>query len=203
MEQKKKRNHSATGRPKGRDPKYPPQTEEQIIAVGKQKAFGNKTYPSDEEERSANEEAIGRIVQFAFEGVQNVIANGGRIRLEDTEAIQAITYRYLDVCARSGMLPTMTGLAMAVGCTPAAMEDHRRRHPDSETSKWLRYMKDVFGEILAQSMLKGKTVAIPSIFALKAQYNWRDDPGDDLSERNGSDKVDPRTIMEKYSDLPE
>jgi len=202
-EKPKKKPHRATGNPRGQAPKYPPQTEEQMIAVGQKKKLQNNAYSHNESEKSANEEAIGRIVQFAFEGVQNVIENGGRIRLSDSEAVKAITYRYMDVCSRHGMLPTMTGLSMAIGCTLHSLEDHKRKHPDSETTAWLKYMKDVFAEILAQSMLAGKTVAIPSIFTLKAMYHWRDDPGLNLDDQERSDKVDAKTIMEKYSDLPD
>jgi len=61
----------------------------------------------------------------------------------------------------------------------------------------------VFADILSQTMLAGKSVAIPSIFVLKARYGWKDDPGVDMSEKNPTESVDAKTIMEKYSDLPE
>ena len=193
----------AGGRNSGRRPNNAPQTDEQIVATAKIRARSNTTLARTEEARTANEESIGRIVQFASEGIQNVIQNGGRVRLDDAEAVKAITWHYLEVCSNNGMIPTMTGLSMAIGCTIHALNDHKRRHPDSETSAWLRYVKDIFAEILAQSMLNGKTVPIPSIFMLQAKYNWNDTPADDLDDNAETDKTDARTIMEKYSDLPE
>ena len=187
----------------GRKSKNSPATEEEIIAVGKQKALQNPVYKGASLELSANEEAIGRIIGFAREGVENVIANGGKIRLDDAEAIKAITWRYLDICSKNGIPPSMTGLSMAIGCTIHALEDHKRRHPQSETTAWLNYIKDVFAEILSQTMLAGKSVAIPSIFVLKARYGWKDDPVDNLGEQKNTESVDAKTIMEKYSDLPE
>jgi len=190
------------GKP-GRKAKNSPATEEQIVEVGRRKALVNPMYPSDPAELSANEEAIGRIISFAREGVENVIANGGKIRLDDTEAIKAITWRYLDICSRNGIPPSMTSFSMAIGCTIQAMNDYKRRHPQSETTAWLNYVKEVFADILSQTMLAGKSVAIPSIFVLKARYGWKDDPGVDMSEKNPTESVDAKTIMEKYSDLPE
>ena len=192
----------AEGNKRGRRANNPPQTREQMLAVSKQKKAG-MLYNQNEAEKSANEEAIGRIISFAQDGIANVIKTGGRVRLDDTQAVQAITWNYLDVCAETGMLPTLSGLSMAIGCTIHAIDDHMRRHPDSESTAWFRYMKTVFAEILSQAMLSGKTVSIPSIFVLKASYNWSDEPGEDIHEHDTGDKVDAKTIMEKYGDLPE
>lgn len=186
----------------GRPMKNPPQTQEQMMAVMEQRK-NNQLFSRNDAERSANEEAIGRIVQFASAGVQNVMLNKDRVRLDDTCRIQEITGEYLNTCAACGMTPSMTGLSMAIGCTLHAIDAHLRKYPDSESSAWFRYMKAVFAEILSQAMLSGKTVSIPSIFVLKACYNWKDDPGDDLTERSADDKADAKTIMEKYVDLPD
>ncbi len=187
----------------GRPANNPPATNEQIAERGaiakKTSSYVQKNSP----DVSSNEEAINKIIHFAQEGIKNVIATGGRVRLDDTPTVQAITWNYLDVCSQNGMLPSLNGLSMAIGCTIHAIEDHMRRHPDSESTAWFKYMKTVFAEILSQAMLSGKTVSIPSIFVLKARYNWRDDQPEDIGDQDRKDKVDAKTIMEKYSDLPE
>ena len=193
----------AEGNKRGRRANNPPATNEQIVERGNRIKMNSRQIPKNTPDVSANEEAINRIVHFAQEGLKNVIANGGRVRLDDTPTVQAITWNYLDVCSQNGMIPTMTGLSMAIGCTINAVDDHMRRHPDSETTAWIRFVKNIFAEILAQSMLAGKTVPIPSIFVLKSRYNWRDDQPEDIGDQDRTDKMDAKTIMEKYGDLPE
>ena len=193
----------AGGKNSGRRAKNPPATNEQIAERGNITKRNAGYVQKNSPDVSSNEEAINKIIRFAQEGIKNVINTGGRVRLDDTPTVQAITWNYLDVCSQNGMLPTLTGLSMAIGCTINAIDDHMRRHPDSESSAWFRYMKTVFAEILSQSMLSGKTVSIPSIFVLKASYNWRDDPREDVNDRDTSDKPDAKAIMEKYGDLLE
>ena len=185
-----------------RPPKNPPQTDDEMALSVIQKS-GLKAYRRSET-IEANEKQIQKIVSVMTEGMKHKARENGKIKLSDTWAVKEITIRYMEICAENAALPTMAGLSQALGVSREALYDHVKRHPQDETSRWIRDTSDTFGEILMQSALSGTVSAIPAIFTAKARYGWReDDSGFDRSVEPLPDQATPEAIAEKYSDLPE
>ena len=184
--------------------KNPIQTDEEMslsIAEGKQtRVYGGRT-----ETAAVNDARISEIVTSLADGVENLIGDRQKVSLSDLDTIQAVTVRYIRKCSQSAALPTVSGLAKALGVSRQAIYDHIRQHPKSETAKWFEDISDSFGEAMMQAALTGTVAPVPAIFIAKARFNWRDaitieTPVDNRFE----EELSPEEIAAKYADwLPE
>ena len=184
-----------------REANNPPQSVEEmgLDVLHKKK---NSIY-SKKDTLAANEERVRDIVTLAAAGLANV-AEGQRknIRLADTEAVKKVTLDYLQMCVQYSVIPNTAGLAKALGMSRQALYDHMKRHPGDETTEWLKDVSDSFGQILIDCAISGVTAPIPSIFAAKARYGWRET---DIEEPYDNSVIerDAEEIADKYDDLPE
>ena len=126
-----------------------------------------------------------------------------KVNLRDVDTVKAQTMLYIRSCQISGVLPTMAGIALALGVSPVGLSQFERRNPDAETTKWLKTVKDHFGNLLAQAALDNAVAGIPAIFTLKANYGWRDDPEPEVQNNDGQEELTPDAIAAKYQDLPD
>ena len=126
-----------------------------------------------------------------------------RISLQDTDSVKAQTMLYIRSCQISGVLPTIAGIALSLGVSPVSLSNFMRNYPDTETTKWLKTVKEHFGTLLAQAALDNAVAGIPAIFTLKANYGWRDDPEPEAQNNDGQEELPPDAIAAKWSDLPD
>lgn len=184
-----------------RPSKNPPQDAEEMgLEIVQRKK--NSVY-SKKDTLQANEERVRDIVTLAAAGLANV-ADGDRkkIRLADTEAVKKVTLEYMRICSEYSVIPNTAGLAKALGMSRQALYDHMKRHPGDSTSEWLKDVSDSFGQILIDCAISGVTAPIPSIFAAKARYGWRETDIEEPYDNSISVERDAEEIAEKYSDLP-
>lgn len=184
----------------GRPAKRPPQTEEEMEQSLTERKTGSSVYRKSDT-LAANEERIKNITLLTAAGLANVATPGARVQLSDTATVQEITLNYTKTCAEYSVIPSISGLAKALGMTRQALHDHVKRHPDDPTSEWIKEVSDSFGQILMDAAVSGVVAPIPAIYATKARYGWSDHDATDLSEIEGKQKVDAKAIIEKYQNL--
>lgn len=126
-----------------------------------------------------------------------------KINLRDVNMVKAQAMRYIRSCQISGVLPTMAGLALAFGIAAETLSRFMSGHPEEESAKWLRVVKQQFGDLVNQSALNGAVAPIPAIFTLKANYGWRDDPEPEVQNNDGREDLTPDAIAAKWKDLPD
>lgn len=177
-----------------------PQTTHQMLVTNEQSK--PKKY-SRREIIEANKDTISALVGNLADRLEEAEKYDKRIDLRDTEAVKDITLRYIRSCQISGVMPTMTGLSLAIGCTVEHMSRFMAKNPDLDSAKWLRTVKQHFGDILGQASLDGAVAPIPAIFTLKANYGWRDDPEPEVQNNDGQEELTPDAIAAKWKDLPE
>ena len=153
------------------------------------------------EATAINQAAISDLVTEAAEGMAR-IASAEKVPLDNVKEVQIATGLYMQSCADKSMMPTMSGLAGALGYTRQALYIYIKRHGNTETAAWLQECSDRFGEIVMQAALSGNVSAIPAIFTVKARYGWREDQDLPLIEA-GEKELTTEEIMERYKDLPD
>jgi len=149
----------------------------------------------------ANKDTISAIVGNLADRLEEAEVRE-KINLRDVNAVKAQTMKYLRSCQISGVLPTMTGLSLALGLSNEYLSAFMAKHQEEETAKWLRLVKQHFGDLLGQSALEGSVAPIPAIFTLKANYGWRDDPEPE-AQNNDEEELPPDAIAAKWQDLPD
>jgi len=154
-----------------------------------------------QEASELNKAAISDLVSAAADGMDR-IASAEKVSLSDVETVRTVTRLYMRHCAATSMLPTMSGLAGALGYTRQGIYIYIKRHPESETAHWLQDFSDKCGEIMMQAALSGNVSAIPAIFTAKARYGWKEDEQPVMVE-DDTGTLTAREIMEKYQDLPD
>lgn len=125
-----------------------------------------------------------------------------RITLNDTEAVKAITTRYIQSCYRNGCLPSKQGYGRALGMSRKSLDDYVRRNPDSPTTNYLLLVFDAFSEMMSMASLTGSIQPIVSIFLQKALYNVHENEPEEPVVSNALE-YSAQEIMNKYADLPE
>ena len=124
--------------------------------------------------RDINTQTISMLTAQTAAELENLATPTERIALKDTDAVQSVSIRYVQACSDAGVLPTMSGLAKALGVTRSALYEHIRSHPNDDTSRWLEEFSDTCGEAMMQAALYGAVSPVPAIFVAKARYGFRD-----------------------------
>lgn len=150
----------------------PPQSVEEMELEAKTAKKSSVYSKSDTLE--ANDRKISQLVSDTADGMQRLLIPEARIPLRDTERVQQKTIEYVRVCSANAVLPTVSGLAKALGCTRQAIYDHVKRYPDDESTKWFEDFSDTCAEVMMQCALSGTVAPVPAIFIAKSRYNWRD-----------------------------
>lgn len=151
---------------------------------------------------AVNEQLVSSLVADAAAGMKAVADPTRRVPLSDVEMVRAVTCGYLEHCSARGVLPSMSGLALCLGCSRQALYAHIRRNPDSETAEWLMGFSDVCGELVMQASLSGAVQAIPAIFIAKCRYGWKENVAD-LTVEPKQTNLTADAIVERYADLPD
>ena len=153
----------------GRKPNGEIMTKDAMIEYGKQKRTTSKIYKGEAMELTNN--AISQIVTRGLSELEN--ADRHQIELSNAEMVKETSKLYIQACADTATLPSMAGLARAMGVTRSALYLWMRRK-DTDTGKWLTMCQDLFSDLLSDGALKNSVNPIVSIFLQKAQYGLRD-----------------------------
>lgn len=97
-----------------------------------------------------------------------------RISLNDTEAVKAKAFAYVAACGKAGKLPTISGLAVALGHWRSSLYAHMDRNPFSATTEFLQKCRDTFADALVESALSNNVNPVVSIFVMKSIYGLRE-----------------------------
>lgn len=189
----------------GRPSNNSPQTKEEM-ALEARASRQTKVYAGRGETIAYNDGKISALVSDLADGLSNIAYTNEneRIRLKDSEAVKKITIIYVKACAENASLPTMSGLAKAIGCSRQSLYDHMQRYPDDETTAWLADFSDSCAECMMQAALSGSVATIPAIFIAKSRYNWRDALViENIPPAMPDSPLTAEEIQEKYDFLPD
>ena len=183
-------------------PSKPPQSKEEMVGAARQKRNG-RLYTGRPGTVEVNDRKISETVTIAAAGLQNLTDPMRRVPLSDTATLQQITMQYLSVCAEVSIIPTVLGLAQALGHSRRSLYTFMSDQPEHPSTQFLRSYTDTCAEIVMQTALTGSVQQIAAIFNLKSRYKWSDSGADVPKDQIESPALSAEAIMEKYGDLPE
>ena len=181
------------GKPKGTI-----MTESEMIEYGKEKKATSKVYKG--EVMQLTDDAIKTIVSRGLAEIE--VADRQKIDLSDSDMVKAVSKTYIKACADTSTLPSIAGLARAMGVDRGTLYYWMKRR-DTETGRWLLMCQDLFSDLLSDGALKNTVNPIVSIFLQKAQFGLRDNnpaeidflQADSEYERPGYDYKDKYRAM--------
>lgn len=148
--------------------KNSPMPYTEMVAAGEQKKQ-NKLYRQETSEFS--DQQISALVQRT---AQELTGTSEKVSLTDTGRVKAVTVDYLMSCEATSTLPTMSGLARALGITRQAVYDCIGRHSPAATAEWFVRCHDAFSDMLTTASLRGTVQPVVSIFIQKAMYGFNE-----------------------------
>lgn len=173
-----------------------------MIAANEQKKQ-NRLYRVESQEYAT--ERIASLVRGSIEDLAALADGKQKISLADTKLLRERTIVYLRSCEASGVLPSIAGFCRSIGHSRNSVYDYMSRNPDSPSGQWLEIFKDVCGDLLATSALRGDTQPIVSIFLEKEIFGLRDTIQIESVASSGplGDTVDSQEHARRYMSLPE
>ena len=96
------------------------------------------------------------------------------IALNDVAAVKSQTLRYIQACERAATLPSMAGLALALGVSRQRLYKILSSETPPETARWLELCQLAFSDALANASLRGDVQPVVSIFLQKATFGLRE-----------------------------
>lgn len=184
-----------------RKSKGDPMTQNEIIAMTKEKRSSSKLYKAEVKE--INDESISRSIQKAV-SVMHMSEKVGKIDLNDTEREKQIVGVYIESCINESIVPSITDIACCLGHTRRNLYYYMRTNPNSNTGRFLLQIHDIIANTLADNALKGNVNPIVGIFILKSLYGFReaDETVLDIMNGNGDDGgMTMEQLREKYKNL--
>ena len=155
----------------GRKTKNNPLTNEEILDLTKEK-HSSKLYKA--EVKQLSDEGIKKSVQKALYIVNNVDAIR-KVDLGDVEQVKQIVNVYLETCASESAIPSMSEIALCLGCTRQSLYWYMKNKKHEPTGRFLIQVHDLIASTLADNALRGNVNNIVAIFVLKSMYGIRED----------------------------
>lgn len=184
----------------GRPPNNLPMTTEQMLAMNEER---KPKKASRREVIEANKDTISSLVGNLADRLEEAERYENKISLRDAEAVKDITLRYLRSCQISGVMPSLAGVALALGVAPETLSRFMKSNAETDSGKWFWMVKSHFADIINQASMDGVIQPIPAIFTLKASYGWRDDPEPEVHNNDGAEELSPDAIAAKWQNLPD
>ena len=75
------------------------------------------------------------------------VNSGTKVPLGIIDRVMDIIFSYLRECSRTGILPTVRGVAARLGLSRNALYDYSKRNPGSDLFKWLEDFSDMCGKL--------------------------------------------------------
>ena len=123
------------------------------------------------------------------------------VDLQDLGQVKERSAEFLAACEKAGRVPLWTGLvSRGFGLSRQYVHKWLNKHEGHETAEFLMALREALADSLASAAISGSVSAIPSIFALKAVFGWKDAGEDDLHDvgAEDGDALDLRQIMARY-----
>lgn len=186
----------------GRKPKGEIMSQAEMIEAGRQKRSASKIYKAASMELT--DEAISSIVG---RGLSEIMDSDSveKINLSDINIVKEVSKQYLKACKESATLPSMAGLARAMGCSRSILYRWMKSRHETETGQWLLMCHDLFSDVLAETALRNNSNPIVSIFLLKALFGLQDHTAIEVSQvQYDDDYLDQdKDYKKKYINLIE
>lgn len=175
------------------------QTVEQMTEQMEAAKQGNRLYNQVSAELKAQQ--FSAALDQQIELLAGVKKNG-KIDLDNLAAVEATATRYIESCKRASVVPTILGLAAALGYSRKAVWEFITKHPESKSAQYLDALRSAFAAVLAQLGLSRNTSEAVSIFLLKNSGQGLVDRAEvDIAARQESplgEKADPEELRRKY-----
>ena len=175
------------------------QTVEQMTEQMEAAKQGNRLYNQVSAELKAQQ--FSAALDQQIELLAGVKKNG-KIDLDNFAAVEATATRYIESCKRASVVPTILGLAAALGYSRKAVWEFITKHPESKSAQFLDALRSAFAAVLAQLGLSRNTSEAVSIFLLKNSGQGLVDRAEvDIAARQESplgEKADPEELRRKY-----
>lgn len=123
------------------------------------------------------------------------------VDLQDIQQVKERSVEFLAACEKAGRVPLWTGLvSRGFGLSRQYVHKWLNKHEGHETAEFLMALREALADSLASAAISGSVSAIPSIFALKAVFGWKDAGEDDLHDvgAEDGDALDLRQILARY-----
>ena len=183
-------------------PKNPPQSYEEMTAIGQERRQNSRIYRAESMELS--EAKISDIVSLTAAELAKLADTGETISLFDTQEVKRRSILYLRSCADTSSIPSFNALSRSFGYSREGVNKFRREHPTHESTRWLDMVHDAIADTLADCALHNLSNSVVSIFALKAQSGWRDSITIEtpITQAVLGAEVSAEAIAAKYAELP-
>lgn len=112
-------------------------------------------------------EALDALIAFDEYG-------GQPCRINDLTLIKQRTAGYINECKVNSTLPTWTGLAARLGVTRCTVNEWLKDTNYPDTQQYMKFVKQVFADIMEQSALDGSVDKIFSMFLLKSTHEYQE-----------------------------
>lgn len=123
------------------------------------------------------------------------------VDLQDLQQVKERSVEFLAACEKAGRVPLWTGLvSRGFGLSRQYVHKWLNKHEGHETAEFLMALREAMADSLASAAISGSVAAIPSIFALKAVFDWKDAGENDLHDvgADDGDALDLRQILARY-----
>ncbi len=112
-------------------------------------------------------EALDALIAFDEYG-------GQPCRINDLTLIKQRATGYINECKINSTLPTWTGLAARLGVTRATANEWLKDSNYPDTQQYMKFIKQVFADIMEQAALDGSVDKIFSMFLLKSTHEYQE-----------------------------
>lgn len=147
-----------------------PQTEDEML-VASQQAKSSRLYRAERDEHV--DERLCDIVGRTANELQEAAVREP-VAMSDVATVKAQTIRYTQACERAATLPSMAGLALALGVSRQRLYKILASESPPETARWLELCQLAFSDALANASLRGDVQPVVSIFLQKATFGLRE-----------------------------
>lgn len=123
-----------------------------------------------------------------------------RLDLKDTSAVQARTWEYMEATEVAKVFPSVSGLALAFGCSRQNLNQFLLAHPNHATTDFIQQVKEGFADIICNAGLYGSANPIMSVFVLKNSHGFVDrlDVAPVVQNTFDTDVIDVEAIRKRY-----
>lgn len=149
----------------------PAQTFPEMVESGRERKATSKLYKAQSSE-FVDTRLSSLISKTTAELTE--VATSKPIGLRDIDEVKERTILYLRSCEEAATIPSITGLARALGMTRRALQICIERKSPAEAAEWLETCRDAFSDLLSESALRNDVNGIVSIFIQKAVYGLRE-----------------------------
>ena len=152
-------------------PKRMPQNYETMLTEAEMKK-PSRVYRAESGEYVNGE--LSRLVTMGTMELARACDDGKPIPLTDTRRVKEKAIELLRVCEETSTLPTIGGLARALGYSIEGVRLFRRDKPEHETTAFLEMYHDLCTDLLSEAALRNLTNSVYSIFIQKARNGLED-----------------------------